>query len=143
MSEKKYTEAEFKKAVDAGISAVVGRRDAQFEKTIKELGFENVDEIKALKLDRDKVKSEFDTLVKTNQEAETKQSYLKAGIDEKFINFVATDIGETKLEDYLKDNPQYLAENFKKVGSNPKYEGGKPNNDDAMRISMGLKPKGE
>lgn len=143
MSEKKYTEAEFKKAVDAGISAVVGRREAQFDKTIKDLGFENVDEIKALKVDRDKIKGEFETLVKTNQEAETKQSYLKAGIDEKFINFVATDIGENKIEEYVKNNPQYLAENFSKTGSNPKYEGGKPDNMDAMRINMGLKPKGE
>lgn len=84
-----------------------------------------------LEKDLEKLRGENSKLHKLYEDSknnEYKFDVLKTGVNEKFVDFVTTDILKNKtdeqdfkelLNSYIEDNPQYLNNNFMKVSTTP------------------------
>ena len=121
---KTYTQEEFDKALSKGIAAATGRREEQFQRRLKDLGFDSVEQVKELRTNYDNVVGERDTLVKNNEISEKRSNLQTLGVDERFTDFVLKDANDKDINEYLKENPQYLKENFARQGSDGGYNGG-------------------
>lgn len=145
MADKKYSEAEFQLALSKGIANATGRRGDQLNKMIQELGFKDLDEVKALKQthdtvlgERDQYKVKFDEIESQQLLAGKRAAAKEAGIDESFIDFAIQSAADGDFAKFIADNPKMVTEQFKKINSDGGYDGGKSTDDSAMREAFGL-----
>lgn len=75
--------------------------------------------------------NELNKLYSESKNTGYKFDVLKKGVNEKFVDFVTSDILKNKTEEqnftdllnsYVKDNPQYLTENYISVSTTPKVK---------------------
>lgn len=85
----------------------------------------------SLEKDLEKLRGEHSKLCKLYEESKNnayKLDVLKTGVNEKFVDFVTSDILKNKADDqdfaellssYIDNNPQYLSNNFMSVSTSP------------------------
>lgn len=142
---KTYTQEQ----VDAIINERMGRREAQFERMIKDMGFESVDQVREIKTnydtvvgERDQFKNDYDKLVGEANLNNKRQEITKLGVDEIFVDYVINAVGDGDINEFIEANPKFKAENFNAVNSN-KPIGGVNNTDEInkMRKLVGIPEK--
>lgn len=125
---KTFTQDEVNSIVSDRLGKEKTKYEAEIEKItskVKNLGFENLEDVARLKTERDEY---ADKVGKLSAEISKGQrvSKLKAlGVDDTFIEFVLFKVeDEEKYEEFIKENPRITTENFKTHSSNPSYTGG-------------------
>ena len=126
---KTFTQEEVDKIISVRLERESIKHQRELEerdKKIKELGFESYDDIARLKKERDDFQTKSQEYEQKLSHNERVNKIKSLGVDEKFIDFVLFKVkDDDELEDFIKENPNYTAENFKKSNSNPDYSGGK------------------
>ena len=123
---KTFTQEDVNKIVADRIAKEKTKFDKQLTTTTAKLGalgFENFEQVKTLKDERDSYKSQFDELKNTSEKNEKRSSILKLGVDEQFVDFILEKSNDVDFAGFIEANPKFKAENFNKGGSNPNYQG--------------------
>lgn len=135
---KTYTKEEFDKALSKGIASATGRREEQFNKMIKDLGFDSVEEVKLIRGERDQFKVDFENL-QNETTIKSKKSEIKAlGVDDTFVDYILGAVEDGNYSDFVEKNPKFKAETFGKVSSSPQIGGKAPDAEVALRKAAGL-----
>lgn len=117
--EKKFTQAE----IDAIISERLARESKKLE---AELNIKLGDEITKLRGNNEKLLKELEENKIRQERAERTIKLKDLGVDADLIDYVLFKTNDDNLEEFIKNNPKVLAENFTNKGSNAEYAGTTP-----------------
>lgn len=125
---KTFTQEEVNTIIGDRLNKEKAKFEAEIAKVnskVKNLGFENFDEVAKLKNERDEYAAKVGTLTATLTKNERINKLKSLGVDDEFIDFVLFKVeDEEKYEEFIKTNPRIIAESFKTQASNPRYTGG-------------------
>lgn len=97
----------------------------EVENKIKKLGFNDLDEIAKIKSEKQELEEKLVDYEQKIAKAAREKKVKDLGVDERFVDFILFQVkNDEDLENFIKENPRFISENFNKRSSNFDYRGG-------------------
>lgn len=134
--ERKKLNAEFETRLNEKVAELEQERDNIVPTLLEELGLENIEAIGELKNKANELNAEVE-VYKQKEALQEKRNIVKGlGVHDDFIEYVVNSVSNGEYEEFVKNKPRILAENYITQSSNPSYVGGgKPNSEELLNTA--------